>query len=87
MKAYRSLKPIPVMLAIIAMFAISVACLTAYRSFQAQGGDQVKIWDKNGNAVYPSRFKDTPSTMQVYDNKTKQVIEIERQADGTWKQK
>lgn len=87
MKAYRALNPISVVLAVIAMLAISLACFTAYRSFQSQSGNAVTIWGKDGNRVHPSSYKDTDTTMHVYDNKTKHMIEIERQADGTWQPK
>lgn len=87
MQAYRALKPMSVGLAIIAMLLISVACLTTYRSFQSRSGNAVTIWDKDGHRVHPSSYQDTATTMHVYDNKTKQVIEIERQSDGTWQPK
>jgi hypothetical protein len=87
LKAYRSLQPIPVVMASIAMLVISVACLTAYRSFQSRSDNAVTIWDQDGNRVQPSPYKDTDTTMHVYDNQTKQMIEIERQSDGTWQPK
>lgn len=87
MKTYRSLKPISVVMAIITMLVISVACLTAYRSFQSRSDNAVTIWDQDGNRVPPSSYRDTDTTMHVYDNQTKQMIEIERQADGTWQPK
>lgn len=87
MKTYRSLKPIPVVMAIITMLTMSVACLAAYRSFQSRSDNDVTIWDQDGNRVHPSPYKDTDTTMHVYDNQTKHMIEIERQADGTWQPK
>lgn len=87
MKTYRSLKPIPVVMAGIAMLTMSVACLTAYRSFQSRSDNAVTIWDQDGNRVQPSSYWDTDTTMHVYDNQTKHMIEIERQADGTWQPK
>lgn len=87
MKTYDTLKPISVVMASIAMLVISVACLTAYRSFQSRSDNAVTIWDQDGNRVHPSPYQDTDTTMHVYDNKTKHMIEIERQADGTWQPK
>lgn len=87
METYHALKPIPVVLAMFTMLVISVACLKAYQSFQTQQQEAIKVWDKDGNRVSPSRYKDTDTTMHVYDNKTKQMIEIECQSDGTWQPK